>query len=192
MVADHVHDTEDKDWWVGAGRRRRRAFVETVALSIGLDVELGPDEEDSGQPDLYAGGVPSDLHCQTTPFFKAEERYGIPAQFAVTFNRDEYLRYLEGSGGVQLIWWVNWDVTHMTIGRRDYTVPKIAGVWIVPVDEVVETIRSGKAPLHVYRRRVLDMRGNAKESYILDLREFRRLTPQGWNGPSPSAFDQAS
>lgn len=191
MVADdYMHDTEDKQWWMRAGQMRRVAFAELIAPTLGLPVELNPaNDADHTQAELFVGGVPCDLQCPTTPFFKAEELYGIPVKHAVTWNRVDYQRYLDGGGGIDLLWWVHWDETQKVIGRRPYSTAFLTGVWRVPYEAIAERIRSGKTPLHVYKRRVGDKRGNAKESYILDLRRFERLTPDGWVGRSPSDFD---
>lgn len=190
MAPEYVHDTEDKPWWILAGHQRRVAFVEEVAPTFGLPVEMNPaNEDDRSQAELFVDGFPCDLQCPTTPFFKAEELYGSPIKYAVTWNRADYLRYLDGSGGADLLWWVHWDETQKTIGKNAYSIGFLTGVWRVPYIEIAERIEAGKTPLHVYKRRVADARGNAKESYILDLRRFQQLTPEGWTGPSPSEFD---
>lgn len=187
-----VHDTEDKEWWVRAGLRRREAFVGIVAPSLGLDATHNPaHEEDKAQAELLVQGLPSDLQCPTTPFFKAEELYGIPLQYAVTWNRVDYQRYLAGIGAFFLIWWVHWDTTQMRIGRRDYSTPRLSGVWRTPYEAIAERIAQHRTPRHTYARRVGDRRGNARDSYVLDLRRFERLSQSDWMGPSPSDFDPA-
>lgn len=186
-----LHDPQDKSWWLEAGLRREVGFVETIAPGLGLTAIINPAKEhDPYAPDLMVNGGLADLKCQTTPFFRAESFYGVPVRYAVTFNRVDCQRYAEQHPDIDLVWWVHWDQTIMRFrdGSTVRTAP-LAGVWIVPFQAVAAGIDADNYTLHEYIHRRGDMRGNARDSYVLDLRDFDQLTPDDWSGSSPSAFD---
>ena len=57
-------------------------------------------------------GSLADLKTQTTPFFTSS-RYGIDSQFAVTFNRNDFERYLDYENKLQkpvhIFFWIDWQ-----------------------------------------------------------------------------------
>ncbi len=188
---DGVHDPQDKGWWLEAGLRRELGFVERVAPRLGLTAVINPAiARDPYAPDLMVDGLAVDLKCQTTPFFRAESFYNVPVRTAVTFNRVDYERYRKEHPAIDLIWWVHWDQLAMRF--RDGTVvrtPPLSGVWRVSFDAVAQNIDHGRYRLHEYIHRRNDIRGNARDSFVLDLREFDRLSGDDWEPISPSAFD---
>lgn len=186
-----MHDPQDKSWWLDAGLRREIGFVEEVACGIGLDAEINPAKRTNPYaPDLLVDGEEADLKCQTTPFFRAESFYGIPVQYAVTFNRIDYERYTSQHPDIDIIWWIHWDQLAMKFRSGEViTTQGLSGVWRVPFSALGGQIADGRWQLHEYIHRRGDTRGNARDSYVLDLREFDRLTGDGWTGPSPSSFD---
>ena len=91
-----MHNTEDKQWWVIEWAKREVLFVEKVCPELGLLAGINPEKSSNRYaPDLVVSGLIADLKCQQTPFFKARDLYGLDPQFAVTFNRKDYLRYKE-------------------------------------------------------------------------------------------------
>jgi hypothetical protein len=191
MRGNDLHDPQDKQWWLEAGMRREVAFVEQIAPQLGLQAEINPAKErDPYAPDLLVGGQLADLKCQTTPFFRAESFYGVPVRVAVTFNRVDYERYRELHPRIDLIWWVHWDQLDMRF--RDGQVVRTAplnGVWRVSFSALAAGIEADQFHLHEYIHRRSDTRGNARDSFVLDLREFTQLTTDTWQGPSPASFD---
>lgn len=189
-----VHDTEDKAWWVEAGRRRENAFVE-VADAIGLRLAINPEKDTNPYAiDLVmADGSFADLKCQTTPFFTAQKKFQIPPRFCVTFNEKDYRNYVENKPDADIYWWVHWEDLSKTFsgdwGSVTKTVKPLSGVWRFPFPVMAEMIRMQEAERHEYGRRVGDLHGNARESYGFDVREWERLTSDDWVGPSPSSFD---
>lgn len=191
MSAGDLHNPQDKRWWLEAGLRREIAFVQEIAPLLGMEAQINPaKEQDPYAPDLVVDGQLADLKCQTTPFFRAESFYGVPVRVAVTFNRVDYERYREQHPDIDLIWWVHWDQHEMRF--RDSSVVKTAplnGVWRIGFATLAEHIAAGEFQLHEYIHRRGDTRGNARDSFVLDLREFTQLTTDEWQGPSPSSFD---
>lgn len=170
------HDTEDKEWWVKKGMQDEAVFVEDVAAKIGLAARLNPAKaENPYAPDLVVNGKIADLKHQTTPFFTAGVKYGLTPRFAVTLNRNDYRRYVDHYPAIDIYFWVDWAVTEAEFHGRRYRVEPLEGIWLAYLPLITECIHDGKAPLHPYQRRVDDEQGNAKWSYVLDLRWFECL-----------------
>ena len=165
-----MHDAEDKLWWCEQAGQWERRFVRRVAPRIGLDARLNPDKQDSPYVhDLFVDGRVADLKYRQTPFFTAG-RYGLDAQFTVTLNKKDYERYREEYPGISIYFWVDWKQTKMALGARVRRVSPMTGLWVAPLPSLAQFVHDGRAPLHSYKRRVDDQRGNAKSSFLLDLR----------------------
>jgi hypothetical protein len=107
------HDTEDKGYWVIAGRKKEDVFVEQVCPALGLSSEINPEKEsDPLLPDIIVEGKFSDLKCQNTPFFKSG-MYGRDSQFAVTFNHKDYWHYKKRHPEIDIFYWVHWTQLEM-------------------------------------------------------------------------------
>ncbi len=174
-----MHNTEDKAWWVLEGARLEQKFVENVSPKIGLKAIINPDKEkDPFAPDLLvdADQKLADLKTQNTPFFKAKELYGLDPQYTVTFNKKDYQRYTEKYKGITIIFWVCWTDVSKKISDITYTVQPMVGVWRCTLEDVEGFVNEG-APLHEYQRRKEDKDGNARDSYLFDLRNMKQLWP---------------
>jgi hypothetical protein len=171
-----VHNTEDKQWWVIEWAKREVLFVEKVCPELGLLAGINPEKSSNRYaPDLVVSGLIADLKCQQTPFFKARDLYGLDPQFAVTFNRKDYLRYKEQYPTIIVYFWVDWQGREKVIRGTRYAVQPLAGVWRAAFSALAALIESEQAPLHTYQRRQGDTQGNARDSYIIDLRRLECL-----------------
>lgn len=169
-----MHDTEDKSWWVVHGANKEILFVEKVCPKLNLGAVINPAKKGNPfLPDLIVDGKLADLKCQETPFFKAKEIYNIDPQFAFTFNQKDYQRYSARYPDLIIYIWVNWKVLSRHIGGKVYTVSPLTGVWRVPFPRLRSMI--DQRHLHKYQRRQDDQRGNAKGSFIFDVRDFECL-----------------
>jgi hypothetical protein len=128
---------------------------------------------------MVVDGQVADLKCQQTPFFKARVLYNLDPQFVVTFNRKDYRRYQRQYPSISIYFWLDWHVREMLIGRSTFVVQALAGVWRAPFAQIATLIERRKAPLHVYQRRQGDLQGNAKESYLVDVRALECLYRHG-------------
>jgi hypothetical protein len=171
-----MHDTEDKHWWVVEWRNHEDLFVNQVCPHLNLAAQINPAKKhDEYAPDLIIQGRLADLKCQQTPFFKSAALYRIDPQFAVTFNRKDYLRYLGHYPNLVVYYWLGWQKLEKTIRGQVYRVKPMTGVWRAEFQTLHQLIENGKAPLHLYQRRVNDTHGNAKDSYVFDVRQFECL-----------------
>jgi len=169
------HDTEDRGWWHIHGESKERDFCNLCQKLIGLDVGINPDKEKNRTaPDIIVDGSIADLKTQNTPFFTAD-RYGIDPRFAVTFNRKDYERYKRLYPAIDIYFWVDWQQTEISIRGTRISVEYLFGIYTHSFAEIQEMIEKSRAPEHHYQRRRFDIAGNAKSSFILDVREFKEL-----------------
>ena len=164
-------DTENKAPWLRFGEQREATFIDSVAPAIGLDARKNPAKE--GDPtalDLLVDGIPADLKTQETPFFTADKTYELPPQYVVTFNANDYERYLQ-KGSLEIFFWVRWRDQLSGWGGE---VAEMEGVWRTTIDQIQTLVESEQVPCHRYKRRRGDSE-NANASYLLDLREMTCL-----------------
>lgn len=166
-----MHDLQNKGFWCEHGLSKELVFVEKIGCKMG--VILNPEKEMSPYvPDLLQthNNQIADLKTQNTPLFQAQERYGIPPQFAVTFNLKDYERYSRLYKDIAIFFCVEWLATSFTSSAGKQTsVQPMKGVWWTELARIHELIKA--APIHSYRQRVNDTKGNAKASYVFDLRD---------------------
>jgi len=171
-----MHDTEDKHWWVIEWAKKEQLFVGQVCPALGLLATINPAKQhDRYAPDILVDGKMADLKCQQTPFFKARVLYNLDPQYVVTFNRKDYLRYQRLYPGISIYFWLDWQLREMLIGRSTFVVQPLAGVWRVPFAQLATLIETSNVPLHAYQRRHDDLQGNAKASYLVDVRALECL-----------------
>jgi len=167
-----MHNTEDKLWWVKHGEKLERHFLERIAPRMEYDIIRNPAKDTNKYAvDYLLNGVEVDLKCQSTPFFRAEELYGIDPTFAVTFNQNDFDRYTKDHPRMGVMFYVCWEELHKLIGKRLYKVAELEGVWVAGIQYLQRLVQ--RSPLHSYHRRVYDGRGNSKGSYCLDLRQIK-------------------
>lgn len=166
------HNTEDKSWWCHHGENLERSFVNICQTQFALDVKINPEKvQNRYAPDLILteNGVDqlSDLKTQNTPFFTSK-RYGMDPQYTVTFNRKDYERYKQLYPEIIIFFWLDWKQTEWKSFRTNY----LAGIFRVNFHDMMTAIESGKVPEHSYIYRVNDTAGNAKSSFLFDVRTF--------------------
>ncbi|MFW6025610.1 MAG: hypothetical protein ACOCRX_04645 [Candidatus Woesearchaeota archaeon] len=173
------HDNEDKKFWCDIGAAEEAEFIEKIEPYIEEELMINPDKEyDATVIDLVFRNINryADLKTQKTPFFKANEFYDFDPRYTVTFNRNDYERYVDNYDNPIIYFWVNWKKRSKEINKKMYKVKPIYGVWKISLEEITEKIENGEANLHEYINRKNDHK-NARDSYLLDLREFNKIYP---------------
>ncbi len=161
-------DTEDKLSYCEFGVVKEGEFLQKIVPLLGLDIKLNPEKETNKYaPDLLYNGELADLKTQLVPFFTAS-RYKQDPQYSVTINRKDLVRYWKLYRDITIFFWVNFQEE----SRYGTTVEKFSGVWKANLNELQELKKEGRLPLHTYINRVNDKAGNARDSYILDLRDI--------------------
>lgn len=168
-------DTEARSSWYRHGEDLEDAFIQRVAPSLSLVIKLNPKKDlDPTVIDmLYLNKFEADLKTQNTPFFTAK-KYGVPPQYAVTFNKKDYERYKRLYPHSIIFFWVNWT----SLEWNGNKVKPMNVVYKIPFWKLCKDIESGSIKLHTYERRKTDKRANAKDSYVLDIRNYTLLTEE--------------
>ena len=169
------HDLQDKGVWCRTGARKEDVFVELYGKQLDLIINLQkktnpyvPDLQNSQTGDL------ADLKTQNTPFFQAQPRFGLDPQYTIVFNGKDRVRYRAKYPDLMIYFAIDWQVIRF-VGRQTIEVEPMLGVWEIPFLQL--DILLAQAPFHSYQQRQDDKKGNAKGSYVLDIRNpsFRRV-----------------
>jgi hypothetical protein len=164
------YDTEDKPRWCADGETKEHAFIRMWGGRIGY--KMNPQKKyDKFLPDLISTQTSAlaDLKSQHTPFFTAMKTYGIEPKYAVVFNVKDRVRYDKLYPEIDIVYYVNWIAVKADIHGQIYQVSPFMGIYKIPFKEFLPIL--DQAPVHKYGRRISDLQGNAKESYLFDIRQ---------------------
>lgn len=164
-------DLQAKKVWCKDGEKIEEAFVNRYGSDI--QVQINPEKATNPfAPDLlYKSSYLADLKTQNTPFFKAQQLYGIDPSYAVVFNRKDAARYFKHYPNIIVYFWVEWHSVRFVMGSFSTEVEYINGVWRIDFKDLLELIKV--APEHSYQQRRYDQKGNAKSSFVLDIRNAK-------------------
>lgn len=172
---DKQHDLQDKLHWCKEGEEKEQAFIRLFGSSIGY--LLNPQKiYNSFAPDLISDlNILADLKSQHTPFFKAQELYKMDPTHTVVFNLKDQERYRSEYPSIDIIFHVDWIAVKALMGGKAYEVSEHKGIYKIPfqaLDKILEN-----APVHYYKQRTNDTKGNALASYLIDIRNsaFEKL-----------------
>jgi len=170
-------DLQAKSLWCKEGEKIEVAFVKKYGEALGLSIN--PEKTHNPYaPDLvYKKEQLADLKTQNTPFFKSKKLYGIDATYAVVFNRKDAVRYYRNYPDIVIYFWIEWHSVKFKMGTYSIEVEYINGVWKIPFRDLIQLLKD--APLHEYQQRKDDKKGNARSSFVLDIRNplFERVIP---------------
>ena len=161
---------QDKQSWCEHGRKLEDLFIEQFGNKLSL--EINKDKSDNVYAvDMYniEDKLLSDLKSQNTPFFLAGTKYNVDPQFAVGFNKKDKLNYIDKTSDgsdIYIYFWVKWKKQE----RFNVKVLGIDAIFRAKFSTLLEILDDNK--LHEYRQRKDDNKGNAKASYVLDVRKL--------------------
>ena len=131
---------------------------------------MNPDKETNPYvPDLIVNEKLADLKTQTTPFFTSK-RYNFNPNYTVTFNKKDFNRYNKLYSNIDIYFWVNWK----DINWNGLSVNSLHGIFFSSFNNLKKIINKNKVE-HFYKKRVNDVIGNAKSSYLIDVRKLERI-----------------
>lgn len=176
-LSNPEHDTEDKNYWVKKYEKKEVLFCTEVCPMLHLSGAINPEKEkDPTRPDIVVNGRLGDLKYQSTPFYSAGYNYGYDPQYTVTFNVKDYNNYSAHYPDIDLYYWVDYPEAKKQYRGREITINRLEGIFFINFQDLVRSIDEKKSPVHAYQRRVHDQQGNAKGSYLLDIRYFKCLS----------------
>lgn len=166
-------DNQDKRAWCDTyGVAQESAWCEWARDALTLDVRINPaKDEDKFTFDLLLDGKPADLKTVRTPLYLARPMFGLDPQYAVTFNHKDGTRYRSLYPDITVIFDVAWDGTpYVAQDGERFTVRPMRLVALGSLDEVAHAVKEAGSKTLTYKSRMFDTNGNAKESWVFDVR----------------------
>lgn len=166
-------DLQDKKSWCSHGRKLEDLFIDKFGDELSL--EINKDKSDNVYAiDMYntQDNLLSDLKSQNTPFFLAGKKYNIDPQFAVVFNKKDKLNYIDKTANgsdIYIYFWVKWKKQE----RFNVRISEMDSIFRSKFSSLLEVLDDNK--LHQYKQRKNDSKGNAKSSYVLDVRNLELI-----------------
>ncbi|WP_300667078.1 hypothetical protein [Fluviicola sp.] len=167
-IIEH-HDLQDKLRWCVDGETKEQAFVRRYGLELGY--QMNPTKvTDPYAPDLLftKDNLLTDLKSQHTPFFKSQSLYGIEPTYAVVFNVKDKERYIEHYPNIDILYYIEWVALKADIYGKSFQVNPLVGVYRISFKNLLTILDDKK--IHKYQQRVGDTKGNARDSYVIDIR----------------------
>lgn len=164
------HDLQDKSVWCKDGFKTEEIFVKLYGNILGLDINPSK-QTDPFAPDLIDLNSKNlaDLKVQNTPFFKSKTLYNIDPRYAVVFNHKDRVRYLHNYPNIDIYYWIDWIAVGFKMNSNSIMIEPLSGIWKISMMALEEIL--SRAALHSYQQRQYDNKGNARESYVLDIRD---------------------
>lgn len=152
-------DPQDKAAWCRWGEDAEIRLAGPLLPNGGALMRNPAKASDPYTHDLFVV-LPADLKTIRTRF-RTADRYGIDPRSAVTINRKDLERYARLYPTIVIL---------LDVDYGDYK--RFCSATLTQIRELV---RSGRSRLHVYRDRVADTAGNARDSYVFDAEWFSEL-----------------
>jgi hypothetical protein len=172
-----VPDTENKQAWCDKyGTEAEFSFSIGRMHDIGHPTFLNPAKRtDKYTHDLFTI-FQTDLKTVRTPLFRARELFGIDPQYAVTFNVKDGIRYAKLYPNIIVIFDVLWEQQiSMIISGVNYSVKPMHETYVGFLSDIRSAINLSGCKKIQYTRRINDTSGNAKESFVIDVRHLHKL-----------------
>lgn len=167
MDAQRPASNEDKAAWAEYGQAAESEFCIWAAL-VGIDAKLNPAKAtDPYTFDLLLDGKPADLKTVRTPFYSSRIIYGIEPQYAVTFNLKDAERYRAMYPDIRVVFDVRFTEWHV---HSNYAIEPMRLVAAGTLDEIAAAVWQCGSQKHEYAARTDDRNGNAKASWVFDVR----------------------
>ena len=153
---------EDKEAWCRLGETQEIDFVANRKFR-GTALKINPKKKTDKYSHDFRLNVGGDLKTITTEWVYSERMFGIPHPYAISINEKDLTRYMNLYPNILLI--------------LDIQFETIQVVKWVDVKRLAKLAEKGIAKRHEYKSRVDDKKGNAKVSYVYDMRWFSDFTP---------------
>jgi hypothetical protein len=168
-----VIDTEDKlAWCERYGLQEETKAVADICL-FGHPSWINPQKRKT--PYVHDGfiSLPLDVKSVRTPLFKSRPLYGIEPEHVVTLNLKDVERYAEHYPMIVIAFVVRWEKQSKQFNATTYKVDAVDGIWLAPLQQILQM--RDQLQVIEYARRVDDQAGNARDSYVIDLRSLARI-----------------
>lgn len=165
-------------WCEEYGDKVERSFCVDRLYELGITGYMNLEKKkDKYSHDMFTV-FPSDLKTVRTPFFKAWEKFEIDPQYAVTINMKDMLRYKELYPNIVVVFDVLWDdkICRKFIEGVEYGVKPMHKTYAGFIQDIRAAVMACGNKKVEYQGRVNDTGGNAKSSFIFDVRKLQQLS----------------
>ncbi len=177
-MTNNLINTENKKFWCEAfGLEVEKDFVTSRLFELGIVGYINP----SKRSDKYTHDLFMTLKCDVktvrTPFFKSRELYGIDPQYCVTFNHKDGERYFRLYPNILVVFDVMWEKENCKreVSGKVYEVEPMRLTAIGFLSDIWRAIQKNGGHSVRYQRRILGDSGNAKSSFLFDVRNLHVL-----------------
>ena len=169
-------NTEDKQLWCDEfGEKAELDFCVGRMFRLGIQCWPNPDKRTNVYAHDLMSAFPSDLKTVRTPLFRSAELYNIDPQYAVTFNEKDGKRYAELYPNIIVVFDFKWETTEMIIGGMRYAVSPMHKTYAGFLADIRNAIKQSGSHKIEYARRKDDESGNAKISFVFDVRLLHEI-----------------
>ena len=148
---------QDKKAYVEWGGAQEHPFTQKNAVK-GWRFAMNPEKAHNPYAhDLFAC-VPIDLKTMDRQWDHSQRMFGIPSEWAVSINTKDFVKYARECENIIIVLDVRW----------------LNAVYTITLDRARYLIGRRRAKRHFYKDRVDDEDGNAKDSFVFDLRDLDR------------------
>lgn len=169
-------NNEDKLAWCAYGEETEHVFSQQRLFDLGLAGHVNLEKKTNPYThDLFVQ-FPVDLKTVTTPLFMAREMYDLDPQYTVTINHKDVTRYKQLYPNILIMFDVNWKELSKEINGNVYTVAPMTTTVAGFVSDVRRAVQKCGNKKITYKNRIDDNSGNAKESWIFDIRHLHQVS----------------
>ncbi len=171
-------DLNDKSAWCQEyGEAVESRFCVERMYELGMSSYMNIEKRQNKYAHDMFAVFQSDLKTVRTPFFKAQEMYGIDPQYAVTINQKDIERYKKLYPNIIVIFDVLWDRTNCRkeLDGKVYSVEPMHKTYAGFIHDIRTAVMATGSKKVEYQGRVGDTNGNAKVSYVFDVRKLQML-----------------
>jgi len=169
-------DNEDKLAWCAYGEETEHVFSQQRLFDLGLAGHVNLEKKTNPfTHDLFVQ-FPVDLKTVTTPLFMAREMYDLDPQYTVTINHKDVTRYKQLYPNILIMFDVNWKELSKEINGNVYTVAPMTTTVAGFVSDVRRAVQKCGNKKITYKNRIDDNSGNAKESWVFDIRHLHQVS----------------
>jgi hypothetical protein len=158
-VIEQPTDNQDKLSWFEYGEQKEIEFLSSKQFTQ-VALKLNPEKESDKTANDLIARFRADLKTVRT-VFKTADRYGLDPKFTIAINRKDVEHYVKRYPNILIIF--------------DIDIDGFQGVKIATLDRLLRIIYFG-TPEHSYIHREKDDQGNAKSSFLFDLRLLDTLS----------------
>lgn len=169
-------NNEDKLAWCAYGEETEHVFSQQRLFDLGLAGHVNLEKKTNPYThDLFVQ-FPVDLKTVTTPLFMAWEMYDLDPQYTVTINHKDVTRYKQLYPNILIMFDVNWKELSKEINGNVYTVAPMTTTVAGFVSDVRRAVQKCGNKKITYKNRIDDNSGNAKESWVFDIRHLHQIS----------------